>query len=78
MCILQNHFNYQPTNALTYVSVKNTKTLKIALTCFDPLDHQQGAMFFLVKVILKTFTITETNEIVNVFSVTLTRKNLAP
>ena len=39
--------------------LKKTKTLKIAPTCFDLLDPQ-GAMFFLVKVTIKTFTITET------------------
>ena len=32
------------------------KTLKIALTCFYPRDHPQGATLFLAKVILKTFT----------------------
>ena len=54
-------FNYQPTKPLTYISIKNTITFKIAPTCFNPLDHPQGVTFFLVKVILKTFTITEMN-----------------
>jgi len=38
-CYGEFHFNYKPTNALIYISIK---TLKIAPTCFDPLDHPQG------------------------------------
>jgi len=34
------------------LDIKQLKTLKITPTCFDILDHHQGAMFFLAKFIL--------------------------
>jgi len=40
------------TNKCTHVKL-HTKRVKIIPTCFDLLDHTQGIMFFLAKVILK-------------------------